>query len=291
MMEQFDKRDMSAMLKLESALDRERIFRQVLPEAAPVTLDCKMKAREKYQSDLWLEIEHLNKGLVRQDQSSSSLALFNATANVVAQCETDPVENIFEQNLKIKFYISSGSTSSSSYSGDEADSVKIVDSAHLPVHTPTIKRREDNSRILFPTKIKTHQFFLTNFTAPTKCHQCTSLMVGLIRQGCACDGYSAPYLSVYSENAVDIFDVNSMEWIQTVPLKKVRPLNSEGSLNILLLETIRLIYFKNKMTNGDELALPETSDDHQKQVVQHLNNKQHYFFRVPKGKGVLPKGL
>nr|KAF6485439.1 hypothetical protein HJG63_010642 [Rousettus aegyptiacus] len=187
MMEQFDKRDMSAMLKLESALDRERIFRQVLPEAAPVTLDCKMKAREKYQSDLWLEIEHLNKGLVRQDQSSSSLALFNATANVVAQCETDPVENIFEQNLKIKFYISSGSTSSSSYSGDEADSVKIVDSAHLPVHTPTIKRREDNSRILFPTKIKTHQFFLTNFTAPTKCHQCTSLMVGLIRQGCACD--------------------------------------------------------------------------------------------------------
>ncbi|VTJ89547.1 Hypothetical predicted protein [Marmota monax] len=31
----------------------------------------------------------------------------------------------------------------------------------------------------------------------------------------------APYLSVYSENTVDVFDVNSMEWIQTVPLKKV----------------------------------------------------------------------
>ena len=35
-------------------------------------------------------------------------------------------------------------------------------------------------------------------------------------------GYSAPYLSVYSENAVDVFDVNTMEWIQTIPLKKVR---------------------------------------------------------------------
>lgn len=34
-------------------------------------------------------------------------------------------------------------------------------------------------------------------------------------------GYNAPYLSVYSENAIDIFDVNSMEWIQTIPLKKV----------------------------------------------------------------------
>ena len=26
---------------------------------------------------------------------------------------------------------------------------------------------------------------------------------------------------MYSENAVDIIDVNSMEWIQTIPLKKV----------------------------------------------------------------------
>jgi len=26
---------------------------------------------------------------------------------------------------------------------------------------------------------------------------------------------------VYSENAVDVFDVNTMEWIQTIPLKKV----------------------------------------------------------------------
>ena len=34
-------------------------------------------------------------------------------------------------------------------------------------------------------------------------------------------GYNAPYLSLYSENAVDVFDVNTMEWIQTIPLKKV----------------------------------------------------------------------
>ncbi|KAG8545892.1 hypothetical protein GDO81_020171 [Engystomops pustulosus] len=59
--------------------------------------------------------------------------------------------------------------------------------------------------------------------------------------------YNAPYLSVYSEGAVDVYDINSMEWIQTIPLKKVRPLNVEGSLNLLGLETIRLIYFKNKM--------------------------------------------
>ncbi|XP_036869532.1 serine/threonine-protein kinase MRCK alpha isoform X11 [Manis javanica] len=93
--------------------------------------------------------------------------------------------------------------------------------------------------------------------------------------------YNAPYLSVYSENAVDIFDVNSMEWIQTLPLKKVRPLNSEGSLNLLGLETIRLIYFKNKMAEGDELVVPETSDNSRKQMVRSINNKRRYSFRVP----------
>ncbi|XP_070651269.1 serine/threonine-protein kinase MRCK alpha-like isoform X5 [Bos indicus] len=481
-MERCDKLDMSAMIMLESALDREKISRKILPEAVPVTLNCKMKAREKYQSDMWLEIEHPNKGLVLQDPSSSSLALFNTTSNAVAQCEGDPVDNIFEQNLKIKFYISSRSTSPSSYSEDEADTVKITDSAHLPVHTPTIKRKECHSRIFFPTKHKAHRFFLTSFTAPTKCHQCTSLMVGLVRQGCTCDacgfschtacvekapracpvpfhqkkgafcldpqkglgtvyeghvwipkkagmkkgwqralaivcdfklflfdmneedskpnvvvsqvidmrdgafsvssvwpsdfvpakrkemprmfkvtasqlsapsnrysipiladsenkksewvgvlselhkilrkshsrdrsiyvlkeaydsdlplikttqtaaiiGYNAPYLSVYSENAVDIFDVNTMDWIQTIPLKKVRPLNSEGSLNIFLLETIRLIYFKNKKTNGEELVSSEAPDNQEKQMVQHLSSKRRYSFRVPRAKAVLPKGL
>uniref|UniRef100_A0A3Q0RU79 Serine/threonine-protein kinase MRCK alpha n=1 Tax=Amphilophus citrinellus TaxID=61819 RepID=A0A3Q0RU79_AMPCI len=93
--------------------------------------------------------------------------------------------------------------------------------------------------------------------------------------------YNAPYLSVYSENAVDVFDVNTMEWIQTIPLKKVRPLNVDGSLNLLGLETVRLIYFRNKMAEGDELVVPETSDNSRKQMVRSMNNKRRYSFRVP----------
>uniref|UniRef100_A0A3P8XZZ7 Serine/threonine-protein kinase MRCK alpha n=1 Tax=Esox lucius TaxID=8010 RepID=A0A3P8XZZ7_ESOLU len=91
--------------------------------------------------------------------------------------------------------------------------------------------------------------------------------------------YNAPYLSVYSENAVDVFDVNTMEWIQTMPLKKVRPLNPDGSLNLLGLETVRLIYFRNK--TGDELVVPETSDNSRKQMVRSMNNKRRFSFRVP----------
>ncbi|KAL3052875.1 hypothetical protein OYC64_005402 [Pagothenia borchgrevinki] len=93
--------------------------------------------------------------------------------------------------------------------------------------------------------------------------------------------YNAPYLSVYSENAVDVFDVNTMEWIQTIPLKKVRPLNVDGSLNLLGLETVRLIYFRNKMAEGDELVVPETSDNSRKQLVRSMNNKRRFSFRIP----------
>lgn len=35
---------------------------------------------------------------------------------------------------------------------------------------------------------KAHQFVVKTFNTPTKCNRCTSLMVGLIRQGCTCEG-------------------------------------------------------------------------------------------------------
>ncbi|XP_016146097.1 serine/threonine-protein kinase MRCK alpha-like [Sinocyclocheilus grahami] len=93
--------------------------------------------------------------------------------------------------------------------------------------------------------------------------------------------YNAPYMSVYSENAVDVFEVNTMEWIQTIPLKKVRPLNMDGSLNLLGLETVRLIYFRNKTAEGDELVVPEVCDNSRKQMVRSMSNKRRFSFRIP----------
>ncbi|XP_051724767.1 serine/threonine-protein kinase MRCK alpha isoform X19 [Ctenopharyngodon idella] len=101
--------------------------------------------------------------------------------------------------------------------------------------------------------------------------------------------YNAPYLSVYSENAVDVFDVNTMEWIQTMPLKNVHPLNADGSLNLLGLETVRLIYFKNKTAEGDELVVPETSDNSRKQMVRSVTSKRRFSFRVPEEERVLQR--
>lgn len=41
---------------------------------------------------------------------------------------------------------------------------------------------------MFFLQPKAHQFSIKSFSSPTQCSHCTSLMVGLIRQGYACEG-------------------------------------------------------------------------------------------------------
>ncbi|KAM4617390.1 serine/threonine-protein kinase MRCK alpha-like [Discoglossus pictus] len=91
--------------------------------------------------------------------------------------------------------------------------------------------------------------------------------------------YTSPHLTVFSENAVDIFDVRKSEWIQTVPLKKVRPLNSEGSLCVFGSEKVRLVYLRNKLADHDEFDVPETSDNSGRQLLK-TKSKRHFSFRI-----------
>lgn len=42
--------------------------------------------------------------------------------------------------------------------------------------------------LMFFLQPKAHQFSIKSFSSPTQCSHCTSLMVGLIRQGYACEG-------------------------------------------------------------------------------------------------------
>uniref|UniRef100_A0A8K9XCI8 non-specific serine/threonine protein kinase n=1 Tax=Oncorhynchus mykiss TaxID=8022 RepID=A0A8K9XCI8_ONCMY len=92
----------------------------------------------------------------------------------------------------------------------------------------------------------------------------------------ACSNSS--YLTVYSEYGVDVFDIHTTEWVQTISLRKLRPLNVEGSLNLLGSEQPRLIYFSNNST-GD-LAIPETSDNSKKLMVR-TRSKRKFLFKVP----------
>ncbi|XP_058844158.1 serine/threonine-protein kinase MRCK beta-like isoform X10 [Acipenser ruthenus] len=91
---------------------------------------------------------------------------------------------------------------------------------------------------------------------------------------------SSSYLTVYSEYGLDVFDVNSMEWIQTIALTKIRPLNVPGTLNLLSSEQPRLIYFSSSYSEAADLAVPETSDNSKKQMVR-TRSKRRFVFKVP----------
>ncbi|XP_004683417.1 PREDICTED: LOW QUALITY PROTEIN: serine/threonine-protein kinase MRCK gamma [Condylura cristata] len=92
-------------------------------------------------------------------------------------------------------------------------------------------------------------------------------------------GYTAPYLTVFSENAMDVFDVRRAEWVQTVPLKKVRPLNPEGSLFLYGTEKVRLTYLRNQLSEKDEFDIPDLTDNSRRQLFR-TKSKRRFFFRV-----------
>ncbi|XP_034169646.2 serine/threonine-protein kinase MRCK beta isoform X2 [Pangasianodon hypophthalmus] len=91
---------------------------------------------------------------------------------------------------------------------------------------------------------------------------------------------NATYLTVYSDYGVDVFDVHTTEWVQTISLRKIRPLNVEGSLNLLGSEQPRLIYFSNNAAEGCDLTIPETSDNIKKLMVR-TRSKRKFLFKVP----------
>ncbi|CAO2587457.1 Serine/threonine-protein kinase MRCK beta [Lemmus lemmus] len=93
---------------------------------------------------------------------------------------------------------------------------------------------------------------------------------------CSC---SPSHVTVYSEYGVDVFDVRTMEWVQTIGLRRIRPLNSDGTLNLLGCEPPRLIYFKNKFS-GAVLNVPDTSDNSKKQMLR-TRSKRRFVFKVP----------
>lgn len=90
---------------------------------------------------------------------------------------------------------------------------------------------------------------------------------------------SASHLTVYSENGVDIFDLQTGDWIQTIPLRKLRPLNSEGSLNLLSSEPPRLIYLSNNNSDGD-LLVPELTES-SRRLMLRTRSKRKFLFKIP----------
>ncbi|XP_072165583.1 serine/threonine-protein kinase MRCK alpha-like [Diadema setosum] len=70
--------------------------------------------------------------------------------------------------------------------------------------------------------------------------------------------FNNPYLIVYSDISVDIYDIKLMEWVQTIPIKGTRQLSWDGSLNLSFVTDLhapRLVYFHNRLSVSDEEKL------------------------------------
>ncbi|XP_072318245.1 serine/threonine-protein kinase MRCK beta isoform X2 [Eucyclogobius newberryi] len=96
---------------------------------------------------------------------------------------------------------------------------------------------------------------------------------------------NASHLTVYSDYGVDIYDLHSSEWLQTLPIRKLRPLNAEGSLNLLSSDPPRLIYLQ-KTEGGvwgeGELALPSvTSESSSRKLMVRTRSKRKFLFKLP----------
>ncbi|XP_073464732.1 serine/threonine-protein kinase MRCK beta isoform X2 [Aquarana catesbeiana] len=103
--------------------------------------------------------------------------------------------------------------------------------------------------------------------------------------GCSC---SSSYVTVYSEYGIDVFDVHTMDWVQTIGLRRIKPLNLEGSLNLLNSEPARLLYLKSVYSEGALLSVPETSDNSKKQMVR-TRSKRRFVFKVPEEERILQR--
>lgn len=59
-------------------------------------------------------------------------------------------------------------------------------------------------------------------------------------------GYCEGYLLVYSETHIDLFDCTSGDWLQTLNVKRARPLNISGSLTSCVINDMPyVIYLSN----------------------------------------------
>ncbi|CAH2328550.1 serine threonine- kinase MRCK beta isoform X1 [Pelobates cultripes] len=102
---------------------------------------------------------------------------------------------------------------------------------------------------------------------------------------CSCN---SSYVTVYSEYGIDVFDVSTMEWVQTIGLRRIKPLNVDGTLNFLNSEPPRLLYLKSSYSEGAMLTVPETSDNSKKQMVR-TRSKRRFVFKVPEEERLLQR--
>lgn len=69
---------------------------------------------------------------------------------------------------------------------------------------------------------------------------------------------STPYLLCYTENSIFVYDIRTAAWIQTICLRKTKPLCKDGSLNLFNnVDSQHIVYLRNLDLDEDQSVLPD----------------------------------
>ncbi|XP_033211753.1 serine/threonine-protein kinase Genghis Khan isoform X2 [Belonocnema kinseyi] len=136
-----------------------------------------MKRKEMQIKELQTRLESGDSFLERPTSQMSYLEHFlKETASSTRHGSVDSVEGDIEDNRAPSIASSKSNLSELS-----------IDPTSPLSHELLNKSSAAHSQSNLQPKPKSHQFLVRTFSAPTKCNHCTSLMVGLTRQGVVCE--------------------------------------------------------------------------------------------------------
>ncbi|CAB1340557.1 unnamed protein product, partial [Coregonus sp. 'balchen'] len=189
------KLDMSARLELQSALDAEIRAKQLVQEelrkfkAANISFESKLKDSESRSREMAEQLESMKKDLEEsRSRSDKGMKLPDFQDSIFEYFNTSPLAH----DLTFRSSSVSEIDATPQKSDVPSSSISVASEQDKPVHKPPIAAPAAPSPVyqtslLTAPKPKAHQLSIKTFSSPTQCTHCTSLMVGLIRQGYACE--------------------------------------------------------------------------------------------------------
>ncbi|XP_053972781.1 serine/threonine-protein kinase Genghis Khan isoform X1 [Hylaeus anthracinus] len=141
------------------------------------TLTHEIKRKEMQIKELQARLDTGDGFLERPTSQMSYLEHFlKETASSTRHGSADSVEADIEDNRAPSISSSKSNLSELSIDPTSPLSHELLNKSSVPHGQPNLQ-----------PKPKSHQFLVRTFSAPTKCNHCTSLMVGLTRQGVVCE--------------------------------------------------------------------------------------------------------
>jgi serine/threonine-protein kinase MRCK len=158
----------------EALLEAQKDLRDSRQRNEAFVQDIKRKEKQLKELQNRLDAEGF---LERPSSQMSYLEQFLKENNSLQQVQNQPYDNV--PTVQSLLY-QGGSIESEE--GDIEDN-RALSIASSKSNLSELSMHDSQS----PMKHKNHQFLVRTFSSPTKCNHCTSLMVGLMRQGMVCE--------------------------------------------------------------------------------------------------------